>query len=1514
MSRDVTDAALIPIDLPDLSAESGLILRVSGPDRLIFARGDCVEVHPTFVQGADPYSKPSLVLKLPGKVTALAADGADIWVACDGAVFRAEGEAFLKVTHTHCRIKALTPLTRYLVVMTADHLVVLDRVRGHVLAKLDRPRGAARMKPDRGGDAVLVSVPARREVHRIDVDRHCRGKGRGDTPPRRPPPERPESEDKCCPPPKSCCCPPNREPERPGSSTPNPQRPDPIPPGDNCRPGDDGDGDGCIITYAIGAKLVRINICRPGEAPCIVTLRWPIGELRRAGSRLIALSQDRRRVAVVDFETLDLINERVVGVPAPVMLTLADSSDVLLASNTGGAPTLIQAAPATAQAGLADLEIAAPTTVAFSDPYPLNDWSIDGHQTGSRNVLVIPLLAPGQGFSGDIADYKDWAFSSGLLEKVQAYFDECSYGRFDVNFQIFGIDTDDLYIGNPISTLVDFEQFYNDPWAPARLEATVAFGGGDIITFSGDETMELRARPAIRSAETFDIRFAAASARWRLPDSSVTLSFDPGAVPPRAFNIEGRDRNGATFGITASYNDPALPQVDVVVSRARLETGDAQSELETVLNDMIATATPPGDDPIMLAEVIWHNDTNSDNGMLHVRFRFVSGGGGDAPFVDDFDVTTSFMLFPELAMPDASSGEPIEIMGRFDTAGAGFQMNMTWLLRRALADGIMAHPDFDNLREPYFRIVADNMPSGFVVDGSLLTCRISLNIDDGHARDDADDPTAVTLEAQSGLAKIGMDAPVSEDGPDFVWDKRNALAKSGDLLDAAWTAVISRVVEFHGDQTTAVTRINRNIFGVGLDPAEQAAADVPHSFIFAYVDAAPSEVPGDPAWLSFPPDWVGRIRGAARWTTATDTLGRAPDLINTRQKVIMPFFTNTAADGGRTEDSADTVAHELGHSLLGLADQYSGAAYRGDVQYIGQRDLMGDATTWPHLCLYHKVIKGWLDDDGNDVALLVRPNEGETLTRELIVVELERWDPGWDSAALNTIRAAVPGSGGNPLPVVAGAVMRLGGDGRLFNTLELRRSTPQFSQAMAPSRLVVANAYGYEDDTRYQDPDVDLSDAEVQRTLSVIKQFRRKIHLLGDIFANDTFNLVDAPEFPEPGLDITFEDSGVATVNGRQILAARVTINWTPRGNIDLGFVDATPNWQSPDIGVEAPEFTLNADTGYPEGEPVDQGDVVVKPSGEDEVLPHRVFVRVHNFGNVEARNVQVQLLRFEPGGAGDHPDDAAETLEDEISAIAGGSFETIAFPWDVTRDTDEHSCLRAQIGDRDVAPLPGTNEPAGSDDTNWVNDHAQQNVFEYTSEQVNPVDPISLRYAVHNEGPLPEDVALYPVGLPTGVTVTIVPQTFRLGPGKSLTARVRIDQDSERGRLECGKDFTFRVEAWRVESEAEERWGACEYKIKLRTKTAIDIGGSWFANNFDLYGQIDPDVGLGQVRLHITGTTGIDVWRTVKLGPGATFELEDVIAGGSGDRLFVTAYYDGSSEFAASQSDVLEMPFSNVG
>lgn len=1514
MSYDPKPGHGAPDGLPSIENNTDLVIRVGAPDRLIFARKDRVEVYPTGAVQSGEQSHPDRRLEQPGPLTALAAEGDEIWVASGGTVFRAEVDRFLPMVELGTAIESLTPLRRYLVAATVDQLVVIDRTRGSIAARLDRPRGRAQIKPDRGGEAILLILRARREVHRVDIDRHCRGQGPGRVPPRRPDPERTDPGDGygCRRPKNECCCPGPHEPDRPGSTRPDPERPDPNRPGDDCRPGDDGEGDGCIVTYAIGAKLVRVNLCDPDVPPCVVTLRWPIGEIRRAGQRLIALSQDRSRVAVVNADTLDLVAERLIGVRAPLTLTLAQSEDVVFLSAAGDAPTLLQAAPPPAQASTADLELTAPTTVAFSNPYPLNDWSNEGFQTGQRSVLVFPLLAPGQGFSGDMADYRNWAFNSGLLEKVQAYYEECSNGRFGVDFRIFGIDTDDLYVGIPVSTLVDFEQFYNDPWEPARLEATVSIASGPTITFSGDETMELRARPAVRSAETFNIRFAAASARWRLPDNTVTLSFDPGAVTPRGFNIEGEDRQGATFGITARYDDPALPVEDVVVSRERLASGDAQEDLEAILNDMIELAIPAGDDPLMVAEVIWHNDTNSDNGLLHLRFRFTGSGGSQDPFVNDFDVTSAFELFPELDLPDSDTTEPIQIMANFDTTMSGFTDGMTWLLRRALADGIMAHPDFDNVRDPYFRIVPKEMPCAFVVDGSLLTARISLNIDDGHARDSETDPTAVTLEDQSGLAKIGMDAPQSIDGPDFVWDKRNALAENTALLNAAWTAIVSRIVEFHGDQTTAVARINRNIFGVGLDPQQQSEAGVPHSFIFAYVDSAPSDVPGDPAWLSFPPAWFNRIRGAARWNTASDAQGRAPDLINTRQKVIMPFFTNTAADGGRTEDSADTVAHELGHSLLGLSDQYSGAAYRGDVVYIGQRDLMGDAETWPHLCLYHKIIKGWLDDD--DVLLLERPNEGVTISREVVLVELERWDPGWGSDTLNAIRNAVPGTGGSPMPVLAGVVLRLGGDGRLFDTVELRRATDQFSQALGTPRVVVANAYGYDDDTRYNDPEVDLSDEEVQRTLSVIKQFRRKIHLIGDVFHGDTFDLVNAPEFSEPGLEISYQDSALVPVAGRQVLAARVQINWTPRGNIDLGFVQASPNWQSPDIGIEAPEFTLNADTGYPEGQPVDQGDVVIKPSGQDEEIEHRVFIRVHNFGNVEARNVQVRLLRYEPGGAGDHPNDAAEILEDEISSIAGGSFETLAFPWIVTADTDEHSCLRAEIGDRDVAPLPNSNEPAGSDDTTQINDRAQQNVFEYTSEQVNPVEPIFLRYAVRNEGPIPEDVALYPYGLPPGVTVTIVPQRFRLGPGRSLTARVRIDQDSERGRLECGKDFVFRVEAWRVEAESEERWGACEYKIKLRRKTAVDIGGSWFAGNLDIYGQVEPDVGLGQIRLHITGTTGIDVWRTVAMGPGATFDLEEDIVGGSGDRLFVTAYYGGSSEFAASQSDVLELPFANVG
>ncbi|MBW3537740.1 MAG: hypothetical protein KY395_08285, partial [Actinobacteria bacterium] len=744
-----------------------------------------------------------------------------------------------------------------------------------------------------------------------------------------------------------------------------------------------------------------------------------------------------------------------------------------------------------------------------------------------------------------------------------------------------------------------------------------------------------------------------------------------------------------------------------------------------------------------------------------------------------------------------------------------------------------------------------------------------------------------------------------------------------DFVDAAFTSMIDAVIAQHaGSESAAIDLLNDEFFNCPESNPIACSHFGFHTFVFSFVDAPPHNFSG--AWQTNAGE-VARLRGAARSAEMNDRKSdeRAKPVVpvsTTRGQVIMGLRSDPAPPptlgDSLSEDSADTLAHELGHKLLGLRDQYEEQGHRDDVLYVNTRDLMGDETGWPHLCAFHKVIKGWIDHD--DVLLLGRPpSEMPIQDLDVVLVQLERYDPEWSDEERSAVLASLPGTPGDT-PVCAAVFLRLDGEteggeavtGRIFDTLELRAKTGEFSQTLDPPRVVMINALDYEDDTRYaegEEPDP----IEVPH----IYRYRRKLHLLTDEepqAVGDSFDFAEANEFIEVGLTVEVMEWGQANVSGGQAELARVRINWVREQSIELGFTESSPNWQSPDIGIDAPPKYRDVDVGFPIGEPLDQGEVVRVPAaGEDDIM-HRVFVRVWNFGEVEACKVQIQLLKRDPGAGDVKHQFVAERIIEELPPSGDDSPHTLAFDWDVHSSQQPHFCWRAEIGDRDVPVV--NNVPIANDDTTEKHNWAQQNVFEFDMPGDSPPKPLQLTYRVYNTGPLPEVAVVRPHGMPEGVTLRVNPGRAVVPAGGSRLFRLTLEVAEEYLHRVCGKDIDFRVETWRVTGESEERWGAVRYRLKPRLKTAISIEGWWVGSLISIHGGIDPDVGAGVVELHIHPAGEADFWHTVNLGPAATYTLDLDGAAFSATELVATARYDGSPDHAAAISEVLHLKTTNVG
>ncbi|MBD2056574.1 hypothetical protein H6F88_11195 [Oculatella sp. FACHB-28] len=605
--------------------------------------------------------------------------------------------------------------------------------------------------------------------------------------------------------------------------------------------------------------------------------------------------------------------------------------------------------------------------------------------------------------------------------------------------------------------------------------------------------------------------------------------------------------------------------------------------------------------------------------------------------------------------------------------------------------------------------------------------------------------------------------------------------------------------------------------------------------------------------------------------------------------------------------SADTLAHELGHGLLRLPDLYSGGKYRDQVQYVGAHCIMGGCE-FSHFCAYNKRVVGWLEDDA--ILVLDRPKGNNSIDQEVVLFQLEHWDPLQDESERNDLARALLAGMTSGTPVKAAVFLRLGGDGRQFNILELRGKGVRFSSDITPSRVIATNAIDPEDDTRYAEIEVE----GVGTTKDVLERYRRKVHLLTqDLRAvGDSFNFASDPTFPEVGLTVEVLEWATGTTAAANFDLARIRIRWDRGPAIDLGFVDSTPDWQSPDIAIIKPEeIDEDGNFEFPENQP-DQETFRVLSDGD---LNHKVAVRVWNFGDATAENVQVGLILRRPAGGGDWEQvfENEKLLPNPLLPSSNADPQIIAFDWSVSSETDTHVCFRSQIGNRDV-PRDDNGLALASDDTNASNDWAQQNAFIFEAPADSPPDPVEFTFQVRNGGSYVEEVQLIPKGLGSGAEMTIIPAQLKIAPFSTGYFRVRVVLDESLLKATCNKDISFVLEAWRLDDHAYERWGGAKYIIKPCKRTSISLDGYILPDRLNLFGSVSPDVGAQRILLHVQRPGLPSTWEEISLGPASTFEHEILDDFPPNEEVRATAYFDGTLDFAKSVSETKRLSWTPVG
>jgi hypothetical protein len=1501
----------LPVEgLPRLGRRSLLRVAPFG-DRLVIADDTAVETFAILREGGRAVARRVARATLPGTVR-------DLLVAPDGATFaltqygtqdvsivRVDADQATQIRVLKARPTAAVATRRHLVFavpgddLTPPQLLALRSRDGSIVWR--EPLASARVRLRAGRDEeLLIGERGGGQLRWVDVSRRAdRCRPQADRP--RPSEPGSDTQDDSGNP---CCCPPGRRPEAVDHSQ-HDQPPPSRDPDDACIPGSDGDPDGCIVTYVENAVVVSINLCLPNDPPCTARLDWPIAAIARTPRTVIASARGGKRVAILDGRTLEHLYEHHAQARS-VTAFAARHADVVFLHGDDGALTLLDPTPLLPEVAF-DITSAVSSAVHQGQSAAV-EYNGSGEQIGTRTVLIVPVLEPGQSFTatGTTKDFSNYYQIAEILEKANDFYEEATYHKppqnygMHLQFRWFGADTPELYTGKPIRLPKSFKDYWGPAWDPGAISSTVPIpGSGLMFSFSGDEILRLRAIPQpsdTYGAEFFEIRFPAASYRTRIPNGLSTLSFGP-AAPLRTLSIEGTDRSGNMFSIPVNTSVLSnTTQVDLV--RSALESGTTQQEaLADVIEEMLASA--PGTAGLFeRPSVIWQDD-GEQAGMLHISLSFAAGGGGSAPVVTSFNMDG---MLTELG--------PGSERGSFNMPGDVGALKR--YLTRILADASVRHPEFgSDLSRSYFDFTV--RPPTVETDGGEMTIRINLST--SHGRSFLPEHLAtIELKSQTGLDKIGMDNPQSIDGADTAYSGGGGPMFKDDkdrpFFSEIFTAMIDATIEaWGGNEAAAIDAFNRYFNCVGLENSPfECGALLAHNIVVTPV------YPAGLFGTSMEPD-VKELRANASIVSMTDLEAEqrtkpVHPIGASRRKLVTWIAPESLDEPDRGEKSASTLAHELGHGLLWLPDLYSGGAYRTQVQYVGDHCIMGASRSFAHFCAYNKRIKGWLDDDA--ILLIDRPSEDETIDREVVLIQLEQWDPELSEDARAVLAHSLLPGMQQGTPVVAAVFLRLGGDGRQFNIIELRGRGERFSRGIDPARVLITNAVDPEDDTRYAENELEGAGT----TAGVLERYRRKVHLIsaGLRAPGDTFDFALEPVFAEVGLQVTVLEWAAGSTGSVSFAIARLSVHWEHGPAIDLGFLDGIPDWQSPDIAVVKPEeIGEDGSFTFPEDHDPETLETFRLPSSPNEKpLHHKIAVRPWNFGNWEALNVQVELVLRLPKGAGDWT--RGDVIGSKFaSSILPSKNEIVEFDWPVTSEFDTHVCFRAQIGDRDV-PRNDQGIALASDDTNAHNDWAQQNVFIYTAPADSPPEPVEFTFQVNNSGSYIEEVRLVPRGLGPGARLTVTPAQLQIAPKSRGLFRVHVELEERLLHARCGKDITFLLEAWRLDDHAEERWGAAKYVIKPRKRTQTILQGWVKHDQLRLWGHVSPDVGAQRILLHIQHPEEPSLWEKLTLGPGASFDYEVSGDVPPGQEIRATAYFDGTNDFASSVSETLKLVWQPAG
>ncbi len=197
--------------------------------------------------------------------------------------------------------------------------------------------------------------------------------------------------------------------------------------------------------------------------------------------------------------------------------------------------------------------------------------------------------------------------------------------------------------------------------------------------------------------------------------------------------------------------------------------------------------------------------------------------------------------------------------------------------------------------------------------------------------------------------------------------------------------------------------------------------------------------------------------------------------------------------------------------------------------------------------------------------------------------------------------------------------------------------------------------------------------------------------------------------------------------------------------------------------------------------------------------------------------------------------------------------------------------------------------------------------------------NPIVFPFQVHNDARVIERAYLCPEGLPWGATLEVSPAQADIAPGEAAIFQCRVTLDPAIIRPGCANDQGFRLTAWRIANDADERWGSCFYFLRPRVRTTLRIvQATWYESQLMVYGVLgldtDQPVQLAdqlplrvRIRLEVAGAGGSSRWVVANVQAGGAFSFSSPsFSGPVPAQLRVQAWFDRTDLLGSSRSDVV--------